>query len=385
MKAFVCWLCVVLAAAACAADDFEPLFTFSKKDVYANCVSFSPDSKMLATSGGELAIWDTSTGKKLESFTRDSFHNDAGNALFTADGKTIVANGSFENSISRSFSLWDVATRKRTAKIQSEIVQIHAMAVSPDGKLIAVGGLNTSSPSSKKTPLEIWEIATRMRIAAFDPVDVSALAFSPDGKTLASGGVLGDQLLLWDVATGKKTVVVDRWSPIKTFPIVFSPDGKLLLTNGTGREGSFLTVLDAKSGKLIKDLKENDFCCTNCLAFSPNSQILAVGTVAMKNDTPFVIRLLDMSNVPDIRIIAHLPAESKWVTSVAISPNGKFLASVDSDGNGVVWDLAHIRKRTFGQPKSPPTSANAQDPAARPTNQHNRNEPKNLPAKGNEK
>ena len=71
--------------------------------------------------------------------------------------------------------------------------QVHAIALSPDGRTIASGGADGS--------VILWDLETSQQLG--DPIaahteGVRSLAFSGDGRTLASAGVDGD-VVVWDV------------------------------------------------------------------------------------------------------------------------------------------------------------------------------------------
>ena len=78
-----------------------------------------------------------------------------------------------------------------------------ALAFSPDGKILAAGGLSS--------PFGLWDVASGQKVAALPLApdgSVSDLSFSPDGKTLAAAD--GDNTVdLWDVASRKEKAAPD--------------------------------------------------------------------------------------------------------------------------------------------------------------------------------
>jgi WD40 repeat protein len=55
---------------------------------------------------------------------------------------------------------------------------------------------------------------------------VSGLAFSPNGATLVTGDWGGNNINLWDVATGRRVITLTSPAPVQA--VAFSPDGKTL-------------------------------------------------------------------------------------------------------------------------------------------------------------
>src|SRR4029078_8680127 len=82
---------------------------------------------------------------------------------------------------------------------------------------------------------------------------VESMAFSPDGKTLATGSF--QELTLWDPETGKVKQRIGGFVDRVTM-IAYSPDGKLFATGGGApTEDGEIKLFDAKSGKLLTDIK----------------------------------------------------------------------------------------------------------------------------------
>jgi WD40 repeat protein len=173
---------------------------------------------------------------------------------------------------------------------------------------------------------------------------VFALAFSPDGKTLAVGGVDGRSgyVRLYDVRTGKE---------LRTFRareisrgLAFSPSGRLLasLTTGTA-----LRLWDLESGKEV-------FCMTHpqpggliggegrhsaAVVFSPDGKILACPQL-LGFRIGGQVWLWDTERFDQPRQLFGLPSRSgldRWFISLAFSPDGSMLAGGSGEGEIVLW------------------------------------------------
>jgi hypothetical protein len=143
-----------------------------------------------------------------------------------------------------------------------------AVAFSPDGQALAVGGEGT---------LCLCRAATGEVVRRFEgrPGRVYALAFSPDGKTLVSG-VEGGKVYLWEVATGQERC---RCEGHETTPhaVAFSPDGRVLAScGGSLRGGRDLTVRlwDAVTGKELRRLTGHRGTVW-AASFSPDGKVVA--------------------------------------------------------------------------------------------------------------
>jgi RNA polymerase sigma factor (sigma-70 family) len=151
---------------------------------------------------------------------------------------------------------------------------------------------------------------------------VFALAYSPDGKMIATTG-LGRALVLWDAATGK---------PIRVFPssgqprrVAFSPDGKMIATSQ--RTGQ---LWDVASGRMLRELKSIQ-STVYALAFAPDGKTLAT------TNSDEAIHLWDPTSGEEIR---RIDCKQGAVNTIAFAPDGKLLASGGCDGTICLWDAA---------------------------------------------
>jgi RNA polymerase sigma factor (sigma-70 family) len=161
-----------------------------------NCLSFAPDGNLLAGGFHTMHVWDAATGK--EKWAAENIGT-LTSVAFTPDGLQVVT-GSWHEIV-----LWNAATGQvvyRQARDQARSGAVRAVAISPDGRLLAVSG--------DEERVVLYELATGQRIhewtghAGF----VWSLAFAPDGRSLVSGS-WDATALVWDL-TGRELAKKQR-------------------------------------------------------------------------------------------------------------------------------------------------------------------------------
>jgi WD40 repeat protein len=152
-------------------------------------------------------------------------------------------------------------------------------------------------------------------------VFVHALAYSPDGKKIVSSGV-GRALVLWDASTGKELrQFASRGQP---HGVVFSPDGKYIAAIP-----GMAQVWEVATGKKIHDLNDAKSVVI-ALAFAPDGKTLATA------NSDNAIHLWDPANGEEKR---RIDCGQGGVTALAYSPDGTTLASGGKDGAIRLWDV----------------------------------------------
>jgi WD40 repeat protein len=191
--------------------------------------AFSPDGKRLLVAGvnDDLLLRDAATGAELRRLQpqHDHIHNYPEAAAFFPDGKSIAAVDDWGDRI-----VWDAESGKERLHLANDSRQaseLSALAVSPDGRLVASGG----GPSHRS--IELWDAATGRAVRTLpghgNPADkrvtkVNALTFSPDGRMLASAG--DDRaVIFWEVTTGEKRLTLGG-NGAEVTCVAFAPDGK---------------------------------------------------------------------------------------------------------------------------------------------------------------
>lgn len=154
---------------------------------------------------------------------------------------------------------------------------------------------------------------------------IDALAFSPDGKVLVSGGSFNDPtLIFWAVESGKE-IEQTRAQRTAVLTLAFNPNGTHLVSSGS--DGG-INIWDWETGEFQASFLENASNILS-LAFTPDSRVLISGG-------------LDGIKVWDIvpqRPIYTLASYGFPTHALAVNPNGYILASGDSKGRVIFWNL----------------------------------------------
>jgi WD40 repeat protein len=203
-------------------------------------------------------------------------------------------------------------------------IWVSRVAVSPDGKqILTAAGDN----------LRLWDVATgkEVQIFAGPPQFHWAIGFSADGKTAFGAG--NDAIVrTWDVSTGKEVRSLKGHTE-SVWGAALSPDGKLL---ATGSWDKSVRLWEAATGKPVRkfDGVEQKI---RCLAFAPDGKRIAAGLFDGDGD-PSAVWLWDVGTG---KKVLALEGHTKPITSVCYSSDGARLLTASFDGSVRLWDASN--------------------------------------------
>jgi WD40 repeat protein len=166
-------------------------------------MAFSDDEQLFAVCDaheGRVYVLDLATGKerKLSAASEADHWRLYSSLAFSADGKLLAAWSKSAGEV----VVWDVATGKERCRAKApprkgDYPPRVCVALSPDGKTLAAGGVEGDST------VRLFEVETgkaRGSLTGHQGI-VQCLTFSPDGRLLLSGSA-DATVLVWDTLTG---------------------------------------------------------------------------------------------------------------------------------------------------------------------------------------
>jgi RNA polymerase sigma factor (sigma-70 family) len=356
-----------------AADSSRPIRSLLGHVNRLTAVAYSPDGKSIATGSwdGTVRIWNATTGEEVRQLglekgarpqTGESIANTFDQIAFSPDNAFLV-------TVKQGSTLppppppapppppnmpvvivWNPRTGEKLRTFPADGA---SFAISPDGKLIACGGLQV---------IRLYELATGKRVRELRgsrrQLAIVSLAFSPDGTTLISTGrpptperedvsplaIMPNAMRLWDMATGAERpsalngVVVGR---LGSAPIAFSTDGRTVVHASSYDASSYDISLRevATGGERIRLTGHKGE--PRAFALSPDGKTLASGSM------DGTVRLWDLLSGKEVGRLGKEvePFKGGWVLAVAFSPDGRTLVSGGLDKTAHMWDVRGTTER----------------------------------------
>lgn len=250
---------------------------------WINAITFSADGTLLAvaSAAARVQLWDMTTHR----LRLDLPHAEPATAVAFRDGDRVL----YTNSTDGVARRWLIPG----PVLPTEGRRITSLAFHPDRPLLIDGGADQ----------QLWDLTNRDRPTPIGPPLTAPpdsdrmtgnIALSPDGDTLAGATLVGNTIVLWDIAEPDHP----RQLPIR-------------LTGHTS---------------LIEQV-----------GFSHNGRLLA------STSDDGTVRLWNTADVTEPTALATLDVSVGFVYAAAFSQNDRTLAAVTQDGYLALWDIRDPR------------------------------------------
>jgi WD40 repeat protein len=289
-------------------------------------ITFSPDSRSLVSGGndGMIRIWDVATGQERRSWRMNSMYMNTTRVQYSGDGKLLAA-----SSTEGLIRVWD-------ADGVNEVYVRNPPQRYDPGQFCWVGKTHQLAISGRTGKVEVLEVpgGRRIRLWSSGVVNPQVMACSPDGKQLVVAGFNSD-LKSYDLASGKPGVVFEKpqAGPVVRYrfgnTMVYSPDSKYLIGGGVDRAQYFWNTA---TGKVARHLDSTAQSYIYSMAISRNGRFLATSSSDGR------LRIIGLASGAELRVFNGVRTGS--TNAMAYSPDGRYVASIVNGQSIRIWDVA---------------------------------------------
>ncbi len=312
-------------------------------------LTFSPDRKTLAAGYrqfGGVILWDVATHRPKRVVTEPRCH------IVAVYCNTVTGNfyaAGFlpgESDLwSNTLNLWEIGQSEPIAELTIPgglPNQRTGMAYAPATNLLACGNgtKNTDESWQENDPengaIYVWDVARRQMKHIFRGKHtnwVHTVRFSLDGTRLQSMD-WDDTSVLWDVMCGEELCEFPDF-----IPKALSPCGNLIAAHFSFDRMLVWDIEQCEERVTI----DTTFANVDPITFSPCGQYLAYGEVWRPGLEKVAVRLLDISTGENIATFLGHPTD---IQCLAFSPDSTLLASGSFDHTILLWDLKPYLKNT---------------------------------------
>ena len=288
----------------------------------ATTAAISRDGRMIVIGyeNGYIRLWNRQGEPLVEEPEQGDAHEGKVTCVaVSADGQTIVSGG--EQGTVR---LWNRKSQPVGPPLRGHDGTINSVAVNADGKFVVSAGNDGM--------VRLWERRTPSESVKAYEGKVDSMAFSGDGQTIVVAGP-GARILRWnrdgaparDSTSGPSDGHVT--AAVEVTATAWSPDGELLVV---GRSDGKLLLRHHQDPISDKAFGGDHTAPVTSIAVSGDGKMIASG------DENGIVRLWNQDGRP---IGKPSQGHEGRVVSVAVSFNGRTIVSGGSDGKVLRWNL----------------------------------------------
>lgn len=307
-------------------QELKPVARWSGLPGWATSVTFSnDDSKLAIGTKNRIQIMDIATKTEIRAIQSPS--GQVRSLMFSPDGQ-LLASGSYQKANLLSADTGDVVR-----ELKGHRAYVTGVAFSPDGKRLAT--------SCEDELVRVWDVSVDAPpvILKGHNEPIYGIAWSPDGTLVASAA--GDEtrptrpgeVRLWDAATGQMKQKFELHQKAAT-GVAFSPDGHFLLSSSIDEH---VNVYDLVNNKPLGYFAGHSRP-TNAIAVHPDGETavsVSGGRAVGKNE-------LFLWEFESGETVASVEAHEGKILALAVSHNGRLVASASQDQSVVLWNTAFL-------------------------------------------
>jgi WD40 repeat protein len=282
----------------------EEILTMEGHKDAVHSIAVSHDGQWIVSGSHDCSIrlWNASSGSEVLPRPLQGHTDAVSSVAFSPDGTRIVS-GSHDKTI----RVWCASSGSQVAVLGGHKDLVTSVSFTPDGRRIVSG--------SKDETIRLWDSISGAEVLG--PLlghkwGIDSVAVSSDGQWIASCALDGT-LRVWDANTGSESQVI-RIETASLRSALFFPDSRCIAT--MSMTDNIVRIWDVTSGIQISSVTMHEGGC--CMAISPSGDRFAIG---------FGRRTICVLNTTYHDYATSLEAEKYRITASFSHPNGERVAS----------------------------------------------------------
>ena len=309
-RAWFLLVAVILLPACSSFWNARPPDVLQELNSGGSIVAFNQSGSLLASGDwkGGVILWGVPEGRSTR---RWDAHDGTVNGLAFLDQGSRLLSAGYDGAL----AIWDLKGRL-VERIETPSPVMHLVADDAAGMVVT---------GHKDGVVRTWSKEGLQLLASYPLHDgaVKAVALQPGSGTSASSGNDGNVFVLRDGEDAREL----ESPPTDAWALLFSPDGERLFGSGWFR----LYRWDLDGGELLSMPTEHHGLIRS-LHFSPSADYLA----SISRQTDSAVLFLDPETG---EVISRFQKHALCGAYVAVSPDGRFLATTSDDATVRIWDL----------------------------------------------
>ncbi|KIJ53713.1 hypothetical protein M422DRAFT_154579 [Sphaerobolus stellatus SS14] len=274
--------------------------------IYSMHWSKNPRHLVSASQDGKLIIWEAYTGYKMHCIPLNSPW--VMTCAYSPSGNCVAAGG-----LDNACTVYNFGSDGGVPKteLHGHLGYLSCSRFLNDREIIT---------SSGDMMCALWDIETKRKVTEFagHTADVLSLSLSPTNHTFVSGGC-DTAARVWDIRTGRQTLIFDDDGVTDINAISFFPNGNAF---GTGSDDSTCRLFDIRAASQLNEYKKDDILsAVTSVSFSHSGRLLFGGYEDWR------CNIWDALKNEHVGVLNH----ENRISSLGVSPDGTALCTASWD------------------------------------------------------